>query len=151
MENQQRWRLRFFFSFKNATILLSFFNLLTLLLLLHRFLNAPITRFPENQQDPAQVRYLMEAKAIRHAMEPLELIKRVKEIQQEAYKEPETLVPHKAAKKTAAVDLSKRLQDLRALNDANSKKALEEWQKRKMERARQREMEKNGTISTSQA
>lgn len=46
----------------------------------------------------------------------------MKEIQQEAYKEPETLVPHKAAKKTAAVDLSKRLQDLRALNDANSKK-----------------------------
>lgn len=50
------------------------------------------------------------------------LIIQVKEIQQEAYKEPETLVPHKAAKKTAAVDLSKRLQDLRALNDANSKK-----------------------------
>lgn len=93
----------------------------------------------------------MEAEAIRRAMEPLELIKRVKEIQQEVYREPEILVQRKAQKQTAAVDLSKRLQDSRAVNDANSKKALEEWRKRKMDRARQREIEKNGTISTSQA
>lgn len=78
-------------------------------------------------------------------MEPLELIKRIKEIEQEAFHEPETEV-QQLPKQTAAVDLSKRLKDLRAMNDANSLKALEEWRKRKMERARQREMEKNGTV-----
>ncbi|XP_016732332.2 uncharacterized protein [Gossypium hirsutum] len=86
---------------------------------------------------------------MRIAMQPLELIKRVKEIQREAYTEPETIQP-KDAKQTAAVDLSKRLQDFRSLNDASSLKALEEWRKRKMERARQREMEKNGTLVTKE-
>ncbi|PPR85862.1 hypothetical protein GOBAR_AA34827 [Gossypium barbadense] len=91
--------------------------------------------------------YIKEAEEMRIAMQPLELIKRVKEIQREAYTEPETIQP-KDAKQTAAVDLSKRLQDFRSLNDASSLKALEEWRKRKMERARQREMEKNGTLVT---
>ncbi|KAK8984136.1 hypothetical protein V6N11_029460 [Hibiscus sabdariffa] len=71
------------------------------------------------------------------------------EIQQEAYSEPETIQP-KDAKQTAALDLSKRLQDFRTLNDASSLKALEEWRKRKMKRARQRELEKNGTQVTKE-
>ncbi|RYR25752.1 hypothetical protein Ahy_B02g059747 [Arachis hypogaea] len=54
----------------------------------------------------------------------------------------------KDSKQTAAVDLSKRLKDIRSLNDAASLKALEEWRRRKMERARQRQMEKNGTTSS---
>ena len=45
----------------------------------------------------------------------------IKEIEQEAHAEPET-VQHKDTKQTAAVDLSKRLQDIRALNDASSLK-----------------------------
>ena len=45
----------------------------------------------------------------------------VKEIQQGVYVEPET-VQEKDAKQTAAAGLSKRLKDLRALNDANSLK-----------------------------
>nr|AFK40404.1 unknown [Lotus japonicus] len=80
-------------------------------------------------------------------MLPLELIKRVREIEQEVYSEPEA-AQKKDAKKTAAVDLSKRLKDLRSLNDAAGVKALEEWRKRKMERARQRQLEKNGTTSS---
>ncbi|XVF66378.1 hypothetical protein PTKIN_Ptkin10aG0031000 [Pterospermum kingtungense] len=93
--------------------------------------------------------YMKDSKEIRLAMQPYKLMKRVKEIQQEAYAEPET-VQANDAKQTAAVDLSKRLKDFRSVNDASSLKALEEWQKRKMERARQREMEKNGTV-TAQA
>ena len=46
---------------------------------------------------------------------------KVKEIQQEAYAEPEK-VQEKEAKQTAAADLSKRLKDLRSVNDANSMK-----------------------------
>lgn len=82
-------------------------------------------------------------------------------------------------KQNTAVDLSKRLKDFRALNDASSLKgrynllvyamefkittyegflirykcsvsaaALEEWRKRKMERARQRDLEKTGGVSS---
>ncbi|KAJ8616796.1 hypothetical protein MRB53_036168 [Persea americana] len=151
MENQQPWKLRVLCSFRNATILITLFNLFTLSLLLHRFLGSSNRRIPQNQPDPVQLRYIMEAEAIRRTMEPLELIKRVREIQQEGYREPEMVVQRQAPKKTAAADLSKRLQDLRALNDANSKKALEEWRKRKKDRERQREMEKNRTINASQA
>ncbi|KAJ4722817.1 putative Transmembrane protein [Melia azedarach] len=96
-----------------------------------------------------QLKYIKESEEMRLAMQPLELIKRVREIQQEAYTEPEIVV-QKDAKQTAAVDVSKRLKDLRSVNDAASIKALEEWRKRKMERARQRQLEKNGT-TTSQA
>ncbi|KAJ6318814.1 hypothetical protein OIU76_014213 [Salix suchowensis] len=93
--------------------------------------------------------YIKESEEMRLALQPWNLIKRIKEIEQEAHVEPET-VQHKDTKQTAAVDLSKRLQDIRSLNDASSLKALEEWRKRKMERARQRALEKNGT-GTSQA
>lgn len=71
----------------------------------------------------------------------------MREIEQEGYTEPET-AQKKDTKQTAAVDLSKRLKDFRSLNDAASLKALEEWRKRKMERARQRQLEKNGTTSS---
>ncbi|KAL6292326.1 hypothetical protein ACE6H2_000468 [Prunus campanulata] len=95
----------------------------------------------------ATLRYVRESEEIRLALRPLELIKRVKEIQQEAYAKPET-VQEKDTKQTVAGDLSKRLKDMRSVNDATSFKALEEWRKRKMERARLRELEKNGTLAS---
>ncbi|KAL5702477.1 hypothetical protein ACHQM5_027691 [Ranunculus cassubicifolius] len=143
---QQSWKLRF--SFKNATILVCFFNLITVLLLLHGFFSATSnTKLSQAQLDKVQLKHVMESEEVRRALEPLELIKRVREIEQES--EPET-IKQNAAKQTAAVDLSKRLKDRRASNDANNLRALEEWRIRKMERARQRELERNGT-STSQA
>ncbi|KAL4298188.1 hypothetical protein GQ457_12G004610 [Hibiscus cannabinus] len=147
METQQSWRLRL--SFKNATIALNIFNLLVALFLLQWFLSSASSRAKSssNQPNPAGLDYIKEAEDMRIAMQPFKLIQRVKEIQQEAYSEPETIQP-KDVKQTAAVDLSKRLQDFRTLNDASSLKALEEWRKRKMERARQRELEKNGTQVT---
>lgn len=48
---------------------------------------------------------------------------KVKEIQKEAYTEPET-VQEKDVKQTAAADLSKRLKDLHSLNDAASLKGI---------------------------
>ncbi|XP_021290237.1 uncharacterized protein LOC110421092 [Herrania umbratica] len=149
MEIQQSWRLRL--SFKSATIALNIFNVLAALFLLQWFLSSASsrTKLSSNQPNSVEFNYIKESEEIRLALQPLELIKRVKEIQQEAYAEPETVQPNDA-KQTAAVDLSKRLKDFRSLNDAASLKALEEWRKRKMERARQREMEKNGTV-TSQA
>ncbi|KAG5387547.1 hypothetical protein IGI04_039017 [Brassica rapa subsp. trilocularis] len=88
----------------------------------------------------AQLRYIKEAEEIRLAMQPLDLIKRVREIEQEGTGGQET----EQQKQNTAVDLSKRLKDF-----ASSLKALEEWRKRKMERARQRDLEKTGGLSSS--
>lgn len=148
MEVQQWWKLRF--SFKNATILVCFLNIITAIFLLHGFFfTSPYTRTKLSTQNTnsAELNYIKESEEIRLAMLPLELIKRVREIEQEGYTEPET-AQKKDTKQTAAVDLSKRLKDFRSLNDAASLKALEEWRKRKMERARQRQLEKNGTTSS---
>ncbi|RDX80951.1 hypothetical protein CR513_38426, partial [Mucuna pruriens] len=167
MEVQQWWRLRF--SFRSATMVVCCLNIITAIFLLHAFLTSAYTRnrFSNANANPgykahvhrppylvvnlmettAQLSYIKESEEIRLAMLPVELIKRVREIEQEVYTEPET-TQKKDTKQTAAVDLSKRLQDFRSLNDAGSLKALEEWRKRKMERARQRELEKNGTTSS---
>ncbi|TKY53661.1 hypothetical protein E2542_SST25202 [Spatholobus suberectus] len=147
MEVQQWWRLRF--SFRNATMVVCFLNIITAIVLLHAFLTSAYTRnkFSNANTNSVQLSYIKESEEIRLAMLPVELIKRVREIEQEVYTEPET-AQKKDTKQTAAVDLSKRLKDFRSLNDAASLKALEEWRKRKMERARQRELEKNGTISS---
>ncbi|CAI8606234.1 unnamed protein product [Vicia faba] len=147
MEVQQWWKLRF--SFKSATIIVCFLNIITAIFLLHDFFTSPYTRtkFSTANYNPAQLIYIKESEEIRLAMLPLELIKRVKEIEQEGYTAPET-AQKKDTKQTAAVDLSKRLKDFRSVNDASSFKALEEWRKRKMERAKQRELEKNGTGSS---
>ncbi|KAI9390381.1 hypothetical protein POPTR_008G173000v4 [Populus trichocarpa] len=150
METQHSWRLRL--SFKNATIVMTVLNIITVLFLLKGFLSSPSTRNNKLAPDSfnsVELSYIKESEEMRLALQPWKLIKRIKEIEQEAYAEPET-VQHKDMKQTAAVDLSKRLQDIRSVNDVSSFKALEEWRKRKMERARQRAVGKNG-IGNSQA
>ncbi|CAO2832003.1 unnamed protein product [Amaranthus hypochondriacus] len=142
METQQSCKLRF--SFKNATIVLCLFNLVTALFLLQGFFSSP--RSPPNHPNSVQLRYMKESEEIRRAMQPLELIRRVREIEQELYAEPET-VQQTVTKQTAAVDLSNRLTTLRDFSDPASQKALEEWRKRKMERARKRELVRNTTAS----
>ncbi|GMH28397.1 hypothetical protein Nepgr_030240 [Nepenthes gracilis] len=141
METQQPWKMRF--SFKNATIVVCLFNVVLALFVLRSFLfHSSFRRFPSNNPISVRLQYMKESEEIRRAMRPAELIRRVREIQQEVYAEPET-VQQKDPKQTAAVDLSKRLTDLRSVSDAATTKALEEWRKRKMERARQRELGKS--------
>nr|CAD1840883.1 unnamed protein product [Ananas comosus var. bracteatus] len=142
-----------FFSFKSATIAVCFFNLAVAAALLLRglFFGVAVPRrlapsYHHHHLDPAQLKYVLESEALRRAMEPLELIRRIKEIEQEAYTESGAET-QQAQKLTAAVDLSKRLKDLRVTNDANSQKALEEWRKRKIERARRRGIGKDATVS----
>ncbi|KAF5736702.1 hypothetical protein HS088_TW14G00852 [Tripterygium wilfordii] len=147
MEIPQSWRG--ILSFKSATIVLSILNVVTVLFLLQGFLSSYSVRYKLSSDEPdsVQLRYIKESEEMRHAMQPWELIKRVREIEQETYTESET-IQRKDTKQTAAVDLSKRLKDSHSLDDAASSKALEEWRKRKMERARQRELGKNGTASS---
>ncbi|KFK42795.1 hypothetical protein AALP_AA1G039900 [Arabis alpina] len=141
-----QWRLRF--SFKNATIALTIVNVLIFLFLLQGFFTSSSSSSSSSRRIiSAKLRYIKEAEELRRAMEPLELIKRVREIEQEV-SAGQVNEKQKDVKQNTAVDLSKRLKDFRALNDASSVKALEEWRKRKMERARQRDLEKTGGVST---
>ncbi|KAK3417154.1 hypothetical protein EUGRSUZ_H02902 [Eucalyptus grandis] len=142
METQQSWRMRF--SFRNATLFVCFLNVVAALFLLQGFFTSSSASSRSARSNSAMLRYIKECEEIRLSMQPLELIRRVKEIQQEAYTEPEIVQP----KQTAALDLSKRLNNFRSVNDnAANMKALEEWRKRKMERARQRELGRNGTAA----
>ncbi|KAF5752430.1 hypothetical protein HS088_TW01G00339 [Tripterygium wilfordii] len=147
MEIPQSWRGRL--SFKSATIVLFILNVVTVFFLLQGSLSSYSARYrlSSDQPDSVQLRYVKESEEVRLAMQPWELIKRVREIEQETYAESET-IQRKDTKQTTAIDLSKRLKDFRSLNDASSMKALEEWRKRKMERARQRDVGKNGTASS---
>ncbi|KAL8162819.1 hypothetical protein V2J09_014308 [Rumex salicifolius] len=146
MDIQQSWKLKF--SFKNATMVLFLVNVVTALFLLQGFLSPPPSsrKYQSNGHQPISVRnkLIKESDELRRAMQPLELIKRVREIEQEAYAEPET-IQQKETRQTAAFDLSKRLNNFRSSTDGANQKALEEWLKRKMERARQREIGRNGT------
>ncbi|KAL1341469.1 hypothetical protein AAHE18_09G088700 [Arachis hypogaea] len=122
------------FSFRNATIVVCFINVITALFLLHGFLTSSYTRNKLSSlnsnpgyvlnsigSDRTQFSYIKESEEIRLAMLPLELIKRVREIEQDVYTESET-GQKKDSKQTAAVDLSKRLKDTCSLNDAASLK-----------------------------
>lgn len=144
-QQQQWWRFRWL-TFKNATIIVCLFNLLTALFILQEFLSAsPFAKFSSTQQpNSAPLRYIKESEDMRRAMMPVDLIKRVREIEKEAYGEPER-VEQKDTKQTAAVNLVSRLNNFRSYSDPGSIKALEEWRKRKMERARQREHGKNAS------
>nr|KYP73587.1 hypothetical protein KK1_006230 [Cajanus cajan] len=121
MEVQQWWRLRL--SFRNATMVVCFLNMITAIFLLHAFLTSAYTRNKSSNATSNSGYYIMESEAIRLALIPVELIKRVREIEQEAYTEPEA-AQKKDTKQTAAVDLSKRLKDFRSLNDATSLKGV---------------------------
>ncbi|XP_047336676.1 uncharacterized protein LOC124940229 [Impatiens glandulifera] len=145
-EQQQWWKKRF--SFKNATIAVCLFNLITAIILLQGFLSAASNRkFYPNYANSVNLRYKKESEELRRSMEPVELIKRVREIEQEGRLEQGIVQQQKDTKQTAAVDVMMRLNNFRSYSDNDSLKALEEWRKRKMERARQR-MGKNATTAS---
>ncbi|XP_031110763.1 uncharacterized protein LOC116014934 isoform X2 [Ipomoea triloba] len=139
VQQQHWWKLRW--SYRNATILVSLFNLIAALFLLQSFF---FSASPSTKSNSVE-RYIRESEEIRRAMMPVNLIKRVKEIENEAYIEVEPLEHNKDVKQGAAVDLITRMNNIRSYSEASGMKALEEWRKRKMERARKRELGKDGT------
>ncbi|KAH6816110.1 transmembrane protein [Perilla frutescens var. hirtella] len=146
VQQHQWWRaVRSRLSYKNATIVVCLFNIITVLLLLQGFFYSSSSKLPTSNK--ALYRHTKESEDIRRTMIPRDLIQRVREIGQDIYIETEQ-IQQKDVKQTAAVDLISRLNNFRSYTDAGSNKALEEWRKRKMERARQRSLVKNGTASS---
>ncbi|KAJ0236150.1 Uncharacterized protein HA466_0261430 [Hirschfeldia incana] len=135
-----QWGKRF--SFKKATIALTIVNVLIFLFLLRGFFtSSPSSSSSSHRIISARLRYIKEAREIRLAMQPLELIKRVKEIQQEASAGHE-IEQQKDVMQNTTVDLSKRVKAFFPTNEELSLKALEEWRKRK------RDLEKTGGVSS---
>lgn len=82
----------------------------------------------------AEVARLQESfEARRRAMEPVELIKRVKEIQEESSRAEMRNLRSATARKKYAADLSERLKQLKEANATKNQEALEEWQRKKIE------------------
>lgn len=131
-------------SFKQITILLCVFNVLVILLLLQSLLTPLFERHASYQshRSPEQLKYIKDAEEIRRAMEPVDLIKRVKQIQLESESGVQSQSEKEILRQKQATELSKRLTDLRSSSD---QKALEEWRKRKIERAKKREPISIGT------
>ncbi|KAL9254897.1 hypothetical protein AKJ16_DCAP20259 [Drosera capensis] len=123
--------------------------------------------FFQERYNLVRLRYIKESEEIRRAMVPFELIRRVRKIELQVNAELES-DSQSGTKQAAALDLSKRLNNVRSFSDPASVKvrnrilqglawihaalggihaalALEEWRKRKMERARQRELGRNAT------
>ncbi|KAJ9700828.1 hypothetical protein PVL29_006245 [Vitis rotundifolia] len=94
------------------------------LLLLQGFPSSASTReFPTPRPDAVQLSYIKVSEEMCCAMEPLELIKRMREITQESYVEAE-IVQLKDTKQMGAEDLSKRLKDSRSFGDAAGQKEI---------------------------
>ncbi|KAG0460460.1 hypothetical protein HPP92_020757 [Vanilla planifolia] len=146
MEAVPWWRVGF--SFRNATMVVCFLNVIAAIVLLRG-----LFIFSDGKASAANNQMLTSKQPLKTIHEGCKIIwggcwgAMIKEIEEESHGEPEMEAKH-VPTQTAAVDLSKRLSDLRAMNDANNLKALEEWRKRKMERARRREIERNATLTT---
>ncbi|XP_073126743.1 uncharacterized protein [Henckelia pumila] len=139
LQQQQYWRaVRSLLSYKNATIVVCLLNIVSALILLQGFLfPSPSSRLASSSK--ALYRNIKESEDIRRSMVPVDLIRRVREIRKDVSVESEP-VKQKDVKQTAAEDLISRLNNFHSYSDVGNVKALEEWRKRKMERAKQRSM-----------
>ncbi|XP_073307001.1 uncharacterized protein [Primulina huaijiensis] len=139
LQQQKYWRaVRSLISYKNATIVVCLLNIISALILLQGFLfPSPSSRLASSNK--ALYRNIKESEDIRRSMVPVDLIRRVREIGKDMSVETES-VKQKDVKQTAAEDLISKLNNFRSYSDVGNVKALEEWRKRKMERAKQRSM-----------
>ncbi|XP_075478400.1 uncharacterized protein LOC142519330 isoform X1 [Primulina tabacum] len=141
LQQQKYWRaVRSLISYKNATIVVCLLNIISALILLQGFLfPSPSSRLDSSNKGTALYRNIKESEDIRRSMVPVDLIRRVREIGKDVSVETES-VKQKDVKQTAAEDLISKLNNFRSYSEAGNVKALEEWRKRKMERAKQRSM-----------
>ncbi|MCO5571435.1 hypothetical protein L7F22_025175 [Adiantum nelumboides] len=72
--------------------------------------------------------------AARHAMEPVELIKRVKKINEELNKADLRNTRSMAARRKYAAELSEKLKQLKRANATTHQQAFVEWQRKKLDR-----------------
>ncbi|BBN09936.1 hypothetical protein MPTK1_4g23870 [Marchantia polymorpha subsp. ruderalis] len=148
-------------SYKRATALICAVNVVAALYVLHGLFSPRYNQIPHsvplarlktplrNGTAPLVMKYtkeevqrIKEAHEARRAAEPLDLMRRVKEIQLESVKEAAKDKEAETTKQKVAADLAQRLRELRGnTNPHSQQEALDEWRKKKIEEARKRESE----------
>ncbi|KAH9314145.1 hypothetical protein KI387_022772, partial [Taxus chinensis] len=111
-----------------------------------RFMIEPVLKYTEDE-----LKRMQDAVRVRQASEPLDLIRRVQEIKEEAYRENVKAKRSQYAKEKLAKEVLQRLKELKASNNSNEQQALEEWRKKKLEEAKKHEATKYGANSTMQS
>ncbi|MCO5567663.1 hypothetical protein L7F22_021357 [Adiantum nelumboides] len=143
---------RFRYSFRVATLVVCCFNIVAAIYLLQSLIG-PLFSSPSSaagafvritdssatavRYTPEQLDRIKEAISIWRAAEPVDLINRVKEIQEESagvYNLKET----RSVKKPGAVALVERLKEIRDSKSKTDQEALEEWRRKKLEEAKRR-------------
>eukprot|EP00252_Welwitschia_mirabilis_P014774 TRINITY_DN3275_c0_g1_i5.p1 TRINITY_DN3275_c0_g1~~TRINITY_DN3275_c0_g1_i5.p1 ORF type:complete len:117 (+),score=22.71 TRINITY_DN3275_c0_g1_i5:131-481(+) len=105
-----------YLSLKNITIAVSVFNLVGVVLLLHSIFLRHYSR-NQPQFEEEQLRYIEDAARTRYAMEPVDLIKRVKQIQMESEDGTHIESREEILREHQATELSKRLNDAKNPSD----------------------------------
>lgn len=164
--NGMEWSGKIKCSYKTATMVICAGNLVVALYVLHSLLTPlyiitssslagpatdgqnlfPAAKFTEDEETR-----MTEAIKVRRASEPVDLIRRVKEIDEESYREDVREKRLQSTMVKVAHELLQQLKEFRGDGDSNEQQALEEWRKKKLEEAKKQEAMKGSVNSSMQA
>ncbi|EFJ24806.1 hypothetical protein SELMODRAFT_414240 [Selaginella moellendorffii] len=134
-------------SYRRVTMLICTVNLIAVLYVLHsllgpRYLSSSLASVARgghatkySEEELQKIRESLEA---RKAVEPHELMRRVKEIQDEADSDVSRTKEIGNARQRAADVLAQRLKELKEVNNQINQQALEEWRKKRLEGVKKR-------------
>lgn len=98
-----------------------------------------------------ELKQMSEAITVRRASEPVDLIRRVKEIEEESYREAVREKRSHSTMVKLAHELLQQLKEFKGDGDSDEQEALEEWRKKKLEEAKKQEAMKGSVNSSRQA
>lgn len=97
-----------------------------------------------------EVKRMREAIKVRQASQPVDLIRRVKEIEEESYRKDVREKRSQSTTEKLAQELLQRLNEFKGDGDSIEQQALEEWRKKKLEEVKKREAMKASVNSSMQ-
>ncbi|KAL2631022.1 hypothetical protein R1flu_015708 [Riccia fluitans] len=151
-------------SYKRATALICAINVVAAIYVLHGLFgtryndiphSVPGARIPFRNGSTPLMKYTAEeierinqAHVARRAVEPVDLMKRLKEIELETQREADKDKETEDSKQKVAAELAERLREWRGNTNQHQSEALDEWRRKRIEEARKRGVEarvKEGT------
>ncbi|KAL3688871.1 hypothetical protein R1sor_015180 [Riccia sorocarpa] len=143
-------------SYKRATALVCAINVLAAIYMLHGVFgprygqiprSVPLTRLPFRngtlvlKYTKDEIERIKQAHDARKAAEPVDLMRRVKEIEEESLREAVKDKETEETKQKVAAELAERLRELRGNQNQHQSEALDEWRRKKIEEAKKRGLE----------
>lgn len=153
------WSGRIKCSYKTATMVICAGNLVVALYVLHSLLTPLYIITSSSLAGPAndahlfqedEVKRMREAIKVRQASQPVDLIRRVKEIEEESYRKDMREKRSQSTMEKLAQELLQRLNEFKGDGDSIEQQALEEWRKKKLEEVKKREAMKASVNSSMQ-